>query len=115
MSVLRALCFVLMVPGFLWAQTAPHPADSSTNSSDVETQLNALREALLRTEQQVAAQQQEIQALKAQLKGGESGTVGGALVSTADVGRPSPTGPDSNPSDLSPEIHNRITNPGEPI
>jgi hypothetical protein len=76
MRVLRVLCFALMVPGFLWAQTGAPPADSSTNTSDVGTQLDALRDALLRTEQQVAAQQQEIEALKAQAKAAQVATVG---------------------------------------
>src|ERR1700732_3884778 len=107
----RSVWLLLMVPGLAYGQTAARPADSSTNTSDIGTQLDALREALLRTQQQVAAQQQEIQVLKAQLKGGQSGTDGGALVSTAEIVRPSPTGPNANPSDLSPEIHNGIANP----
>ena len=70
---LRSACLLLMIPGLAYGQTAAHPAESSANTSDVATQLDALREALLRTQQQVAAQQQEIQVLKTQLKGGQSG------------------------------------------
>ena len=77
---LRTVWLLLMVPGLAYGQTAAHPADSSTNTSDVGTQLDALREALLQTQQQVAAQQQEIQVLKTQLKSGQSGTAGGALI-----------------------------------
>src|SRR5271169_5973128 len=102
---LRSVWLLLMVPGLAYGQTAAHPADSSANTSDVGTQLDALRESLLRTQQQVAAQQQEIQILKAQLKGGQSGT-GGALASAVEVIRTSPAGPDANPSEPSPEIHN---------
>src|SRR5271156_263051 len=102
---------LLMLPGLAFGQTAAHPADSSTNTSDVGSQLNALRDALLQTQQQVAAQQQEIQILKAQLKGGQSGSGGAALVSAVEVVRPNPTEPNVNPSDPSPEIHNDIANP----
>ena len=84
MSVLRALCFVLMAPGFLWAQASPPKTDSSTLDSDVAAELKAvrealsqtqkqmasqeqaLREALSQTQKQMAAQQQEIEALKSQ-------------------------------------------------
>ena len=102
---LRTMCLLLMVPGIAHGQAAPHPADSATNTSDVATQLDALREALLRTQQQVAAQQQEIQVLKTQLKVGQSGTAGGALITAAEVVRPNPTPPSANPSDPFPEIH----------
>src|SRR5277367_6147620 len=103
--LLRCAWLLLVIPGLAYGQTAAPPADSSANTSDVGTQLDALRESLLRTQQQVAAQQQEIQILKAQLKGGQSGN-GGALVSAAEVIRTNPTGPDANPSAPSPEIHN---------
>jgi hypothetical protein len=76
MRVSRVLCLMLMVPGFLWAQTGAPPAGSSTNTSDVGTQLDALREALVRTEQQVAAQQREIEELKEQAKAGQVASVG---------------------------------------
>ena len=84
MSVLRALCFVLMAPGFLWAQASPPKTDSSTLDSDVAAELKAvrealsqtqkqmasqeqaLREALSQTQKQMATQQQEIEALKSQ-------------------------------------------------
>jgi hypothetical protein len=99
--LLRSLWLLLVVPGLACGQTAARPADSSASTSDVGTQLDALREELLRTEQQVAAQQQEIQVLKAQLKGGQPGS-GGALVPTAEVVRLNPTGTNANPSDLAP-------------
>src|SRR5271165_4697374 len=110
-NFLRSVWLLLIVPGLAYGQTAAHPADSSSNTADVGTQLDAIREALLRTQQQVAAQQQEIQALKAQLKGGQSGTASAALVSAVEVVRPNPTGPNANPADLSPDVHNGIANP----
>jgi hypothetical protein len=107
---LRSVGLLLMVPGLAYGQTAAHPADSSTNTSDVGAQLDALREALSRTQQQVAAQQQEIQILKAELKGGQSGATGAELISAAAVVRPKATGLNANPSDVSPEINNGIVN-----
>jgi hypothetical protein len=108
--LLRSLCFLLVVPGLAYGQTAvAHQADASTNTSDVGSQLDALREALLQTQQQVAAQQQEIQHLKEQLKGGQPGTGDGAIVSTAGVVRPNPTSPNVSSSDLSPAIYNAST------
>ena len=110
-NLLRSVWLLLLVPGLAYGQTSSHPADSPTNISDVGTQLDALREALSRTQQQVAAQQQEIQALKAQLKGGQTGSASAALVSAVEIVRPNPKGPDANTSDLSPEIHSGIADP----
>jgi hypothetical protein len=108
---LRSVWLLLVIPGIAYCQTPAHPADSSTNTADVGTQLNALRDALLQTQQQVAAQQQEIQVLKAQLKGGQSGSGGAALVSAVEIVRPNPAEPGVNPTDPSPEILNGIANP----
>lgn len=106
-NFLRTVWLLLMVPGLAFGQAAAHQAGSSTNTSDVGTQLDALREALLQTQQQVAAQQQEIQLLKAQLKGGQPGAAG--LVTTAEAIRPSSTQPTANPSDPSREINSGTT------
>jgi hypothetical protein len=46
--------FLLMVPSLLYGQTAAQD-DSSPNTSDVGAEVKALRDALLRTQQQVAA------------------------------------------------------------
>ena len=93
MRVLRALCFVLMAPGFLWAQSSPQKADSSTNDSDVAAELKAVREALSQTQKQMASQQeafrealsqtqkqmasqqQEIEALKSQSRAQQTASV----------------------------------------
>src|SRR6202050_4261471 len=110
---LRSIWFLLLVPGLAFGQTPARPPDSSPNAADVGAQLDALRDALLRTQQQVAAQQQEIQLLKTQLKVGQSGT-GGALISAVEVVRPNPASPNVDPSDLSPDIHNGIAVPANP-
>src|SRR5580704_16716428 len=60
MKALRALCFVMMVPGCLWAQASPQKGDSSTNDSDVAAELKAVREALSQTQKQMASQQQAL-------------------------------------------------------
>jgi hypothetical protein len=109
--LLRSVWLLLMIPGLAYGQAAAHPADSSTNSSDIGTQLDALREALLRTQQQIAAQQQEIQILKTQLNASQPGTAGGALLPAVEVVRHNPMPPNVNPSDLSPEIHNNSAYP----
>src|ERR1700723_987582 len=106
---LRSVFLLLLVPGFVYGQTGTHPADSP-NTSDVGTQLDALRQALLQTQQQLAAQQQEIQLLKTELKASQSGTP--ALVTAAEVVRPTPTPADVNPPESSPEIHSGAANVG---
>lgn len=62
---LRALCLLLIAPGFIWAQASTQKLDSSPNSSAAE--LSALREALLQTQKQVALQQEEIESLNQRL------------------------------------------------
>ena len=83
---LRSVWLLLLAPGLAYGQTASHQADSSAGTSDVETQLDALRHALLQTQQQLASQQQEIQVLKAELKGSQPGVA--ALVTTSEIVRP---------------------------
>jgi len=61
--------------GLAYGQTAAQPADTSTKASDVGAQLDALREALLRTQQQVASQQREIEALKSRAKAEQTASV----------------------------------------
>lgn len=68
------LCFFILIPGVIYGQTTSQQANPSPNNSDVAAELRALREALLRTQDQVAAQQQEIESLKAQLKTGQPGS-----------------------------------------
>src|SRR5579862_3742597 len=93
MRVLRSVCFVLMVPGFLWAQASPQKTDSSTSDSEVAAELKAVREALSQTQKQMAsqqqafrealsqtqkqtaAQQQEIEALKSQARAEQTASV----------------------------------------
>ena len=65
------ICFAcLILPGVILAQTAGQPPDSSANNPDLRAEVKALREALQQTQNQVAAQQREIETLKAQSKDG---------------------------------------------
>ncbi|HWO34854.1 MAG TPA: hypothetical protein VNO32_39175 [Candidatus Acidoferrum sp.] len=59
-------CFLL--PGVVKAQTSSANPDSSANDTNLATEVKALREALLQTQKQMAAQQREIETLKAQSK-----------------------------------------------
>jgi hypothetical protein len=67
MKPLRTLCLVLVAPGLMWAQASAPTADSSSNDTELATELKALREALSQTQNQMASQQQEIEALRQQL------------------------------------------------
>jgi len=75
MKVLRALCFVLMAPGFLWAQSDAQKTGSSANDTELAVEVKALREALSQTQKQMAAQQQEIEALKSQSRAAQTASV----------------------------------------
>src|SRR5262249_50433617 len=69
-SFCRILCLLLFAPGVIFAQHSPETLDSSPNNSEVATELKTLREALMQTQRLVAAQQQEIEALKARANAG---------------------------------------------
>src|SRR6202021_1187492 len=107
--LLRIVWLLLLAPGLLYGQTATHPADSP-NASDVGSQLHALRQALFQTQQQLAAQQQEIQVLKTELKASQPGAP--ALITAAEVVRPTPAPVDATPPGPSPEIHSTAATVG---
>src|SRR5258705_7833322 len=66
-------CFLL--PGVVKAQTSSANPDSSANDTNLAAEVKALREALLQTQKQMAAQQREIETLKAQSKDEAARTV----------------------------------------
>ena len=70
MISLRVLCLLVIAPGVLCAQSSPEKLDSPTNNTELAGEVKALREALLRTQKQVSAQQQEIETLKGQANPG---------------------------------------------
>src|SRR5271163_2022823 len=73
-NLLYAAWLLLIVPGCVSGQTAAR-TDSASGDSDVAAEVKALRQALLETQQQVAAQQHEIEILKAQSKTDQPGVV----------------------------------------
>jgi len=110
-SVLCTAWLLLIVPSLVYGQTAAPQAASSPNPSDVGAEMKALREALLQTQQQVAAQQQEIEILKAQSITGQPAVRGAAPMSAATGAvSPSPTPPNVNRPDLVPEVPNDVAN-----
>jgi hypothetical protein len=100
--------FLLMVPSLLNGQTAAK-ADPWPDNSAVGVEVKALRDALLRTQQQVAAQQQEIEILKAQSKTGQTESGNSVLKSSAsEAFSPAATPFNVNQSHLAPETHNNV-------
>jgi hypothetical protein len=71
-KMLSTLCLVLLAPGLMCAQASAQKADTPQNDSDVAAELKILREVLSQTQKQVALQQQEIDALKAQSRAEQS-------------------------------------------
>jgi hypothetical protein len=75
MKPIHILFVCLLLPAVVWAQTSSANPDSSANDSNLAAEIKALREALLQTQRQMAAQQREIETLKAQSKDGATRTV----------------------------------------
>ena len=113
--LVRTVWLLILVPGFAYGQATTQSANSSSNTSDVAIQLQALREALSQTQRQVAAQQQEIQTLKSQLKGGASSARDGALAPPSEnvsvSSQPAPQPDAANPPASSPEIRDGLSAP----
>jgi len=76
-------CFLL--PGVVKAQTSSANPDSSANDTNLAMEVKALREALLQTQKQMAAQQREIETLKARSKDGATRTVTNEPTSSPSV------------------------------
>ncbi len=66
MKTIYVFFALLLFPAAMLAQAAGQEPDSPTNNSNLTAEVKALREALLQTQKQMAAQQQEIETLKAQ-------------------------------------------------
>jgi hypothetical protein len=73
MRWLGKLCFLVLVPGLVMAQTST-PTTGSTPTTSVADELKALREAMAQQQQQIAQQQQRIDALQKQLETKTAGT-----------------------------------------
>jgi hypothetical protein len=66
----------LLLPCIALAQGSAQQTDSSKNDSDLAAEVKALRDALLQTQKQMAAQQLEIEALKERAKTEQAASVG---------------------------------------
>src|SRR5258708_6711201 len=75
MKPIYILLACLLLPGVVPAQTTGANPDTSAKDTDLAAQVKALREALLQTQKQMAAEEREIETLKAQSKAGETLTV----------------------------------------
>ncbi len=69
MKPIHILFVCLLLPGVVRGQTSGANPDSSANDANLAAEIKALREALSQTQAQMAAQQREIEALKATSKG----------------------------------------------
>src|SRR6266851_5044115 len=76
-------CSVL--PGVVKAQTSSANPDSSQRDTNLATEVKALREALLQTQKQMAAQQREIETLKARSKDGATRTATDEPASPSEI------------------------------
>src|SRR6266481_4182511 len=75
MKPVHLLFACLLLPGVARAQSTSANPDSSAKDVDLAAEVKVLREALLQTQKQMAAQQREIETLKAQSKDGATRTV----------------------------------------
>ena len=98
MKPIHILFACLLLSGVARAQTSSADSDSSADNTNLATEVKALREALLQTQRQMAAQQREIETLKAQSKNAvtvpapsELPSRGNGVASDSDVSAPGPT------------------------
>jgi hypothetical protein len=97
MKPIYVLIVCLLVPGFVRGQDGGANSDSSASDTGLAAEVKALREALSQTQKQMAAQQREIEALKAQPRDGvpasasssEANSNGGNGAAVADSLAPS--------------------------
>ncbi len=66
MKAIYILLSLLLLPAAMLAQAGSQEPDPSANNTNLAAEVKALREALVQTQKQVAAQQREIESLKAQ-------------------------------------------------
>jgi hypothetical protein len=79
MKPIYLLFACLFLPGVVRAQASGANPDSSANDTNLAAEIKSLREALSQTQKQMAAQQREIEALKAQSKNAVIGAGSGEL------------------------------------
>jgi hypothetical protein len=75
MKVICSLLACFLLSGVVKAQTSTANPEPSANDTNLATEVKALREALLQTQKQMAAQQREIETLKARSTDGSTRAV----------------------------------------
>src|SRR5260370_12176327 len=100
MKLIYFLVILLLLPAIVLAQGSGEEHDSSKNKTDLTAEVKALREALMQTQKQLAAQQQEIETLKAQSKNALAASTTSKLMPTRGEGSPG----DSASSGLEPTV-----------
>src|SRR5277367_4861999 len=76
MKPIYTLIACLVLAGVVRGQTGSANPDSSANDTNLAAEIKALREALLQTQKQMAAQQREIEALKEGAKAEQTASAG---------------------------------------
>src|SRR6266851_573433 len=85
MKPIHILFACLLFPVVARGQTSNANPDSSANDTNLAAELKALREALSQTQKQMAAQQREIETLKARSKDGATRTATDEPASPSEI------------------------------
>src|SRR5260370_28521752 len=86
MKLIYFLLASLLLPAIMLAQGSGREHDSSKSKTDLTAEVKALREALMQTQKQLAAQQQEIETLKVQSRNAVAASNTSKLVPTRGDG-----------------------------
>jgi len=100
MKLIYFLLALLLLPAMVLAQGSGQAPDSSKSNTDLTAEVKALREALMQTQKQLAAQQQEIETLKVQSRNAVAASTTSKLVPTRRDG----SSGDSASSGLEPTV-----------
>jgi len=86
MKLVYFLLALLLLPAIVLAQGSGQEHDSSKNKTDLTAEVKALREALLQSQKQLDAQQQEIETVKVQSRNAVAASTTSELVPTRGDG-----------------------------
>jgi hypothetical protein len=100
MKLIYFLLALLLVPAIVLAQDRGQKHDSSKSRTDLTAEVKTLREALMQTQKQLAAQQQEIETLKVQSRNAGAASTTSKVVPIRGDGSPG----DSTSSGLDPTV-----------
>src|SRR5260370_23053385 len=82
MKLIYFLLASLLLPAIMLAQGSGREHDSSKSKTNLTAEVKALREALMQTQKQLAAQQQEIETLRVQSRNAVAASTTSKLVPT---------------------------------